>query len=154
MKSTEMVKRRHSESAFYLGTSTNGHMLPVNVMSGFIQKYFLQHPWNPKNSLVAKRTIGGGTLGPDGFMGRIWRPGDHIQQQWIGHLSYATSSFVHHFIAICVNSNWSYSPETAKLGFDLSDLDLWPQSMTLCLSIISVNGNNSWKFDDDTVMGS
>ena len=25
-----------------------------------------------------------------------------------------------------VNSNWSYSPETTKLGFDLCDLDLWP----------------------------
>ena len=63
MKSIEMVKRRQSESAFYLGTSTNGHMIAVNVMSGFIQKYFLQNPWNLKNSLVAKQTIGGGTLG-------------------------------------------------------------------------------------------
>ena len=25
-----------------------------------------------------------------------------------------------------VNSNWSYSPETVKLGRDLCDLDLWP----------------------------
>ena len=25
-----------------------------------------------------------------------------------------------------VNSNWSYGSETAKLGFDLWDLDLWP----------------------------
>ena len=25
-----------------------------------------------------------------------------------------------------VNSNWSYGPETAKLGVDLCDLDLWP----------------------------
>ena len=25
-----------------------------------------------------------------------------------------------------VNSNWSYSPETAKLGYDLCDRDLWP----------------------------
>ena len=25
-----------------------------------------------------------------------------------------------------MNSNWSYSPETAKLGYDLCDLDLWP----------------------------
>ena len=97
----------------------------------------------------------------------------------IGHLSYATSSFLHHFRAIghfklelqsrnakfgsksaiffprvtlkfdrwpcktighlfyafqamCMislpyaNSNLSYSPETAKLGIDLCDLDLWP----------------------------
>ena len=25
-----------------------------------------------------------------------------------------------------MNSNWSYSPETVKLGRDLCDLDLWP----------------------------
>ena len=25
-----------------------------------------------------------------------------------------------------INSNWSYGPETAKLGFDLCDIDLWP----------------------------
>ena len=25
-----------------------------------------------------------------------------------------------------MNSNWSYGPETAKLGVDLCDLDLWP----------------------------
>ena len=25
-----------------------------------------------------------------------------------------------------MNSNWSYSPETAKWGYDLCDLDLWP----------------------------
>ena len=31
---------------------------------------------------------------------------------------YASSSYV--------NSNWSYSPETVKLGVDLCDLDLWP----------------------------
>ena len=72
----------------------------------------------------------------------------------LGHLFYATSSFMHHFVAIgefklelqfgnaqfgskstialCIisssymNSYWSYSPETAKLGYDLCDLDLWP----------------------------
>ena len=35
-------------------------MISVNVMPSFILKYFLQ---NLKNSLVAKRTIDGGTLG-------------------------------------------------------------------------------------------
>ena len=60
MKSIKMVKRRQSESTFYIGTSTKGHMLSVIVMSGFILKYFLQ---NLKNSLVAKWTIGDVTLG-------------------------------------------------------------------------------------------
>ena len=52
-----------------------------------------------------------------------------------------------------VNSNWSYGPEMAKLGVDLCDLDLWPLTLTLCMDITSVIGNNSWKFHDDTMMG-
>ena len=54
-----------------------------------------------------------------------------------------------------VNSNWSYSPETAKLGVDLCDLELWPLTLTLtfCMDITSDDGNNSWKFHDDTMMG-
>ena len=57
-------------------------------------------------------------------------------------------------IGLCysVNSNWSYSPETAKLGFDLCDLDLWPLTLTFCMDISSVIGNHSWKFHDDTMM--
>ena len=55
-----MVKRRQSESALYLGTSTYGHMISVNRMSSFIPKYFLQ---NLKNLMVTKWTIDGGTLG-------------------------------------------------------------------------------------------
>ena len=120
----------------------------------------------------------------------------------IGHLFYATSSFVHHFVvigefklelqsgiaqfgsnskifravwpwnltedlekqegtspkqheALCiisssyVNSNWSYGPETAKLGVDLCDLDLWPLTLTFCMDVTSAIG----KFHDDTMMG-
>ena len=50
-----------------------------------------------------------------------------------------------------MNSNWSYSPETAKLGLDLFDLDLWPLSLIFCMDITFVNGNNFWKFHDDTM---
>ena len=43
---------------------------------------------------------------------------------------YGTSSKQHQALCIIssshVNSNWSCSPETVKLGFDLCDLDLWP----------------------------
>ena len=52
-----------STSAVYSGSSTNRQVISVhlgNPMSSFIPKYFLQ---NLKNSLVAKRTIDGGTLG-------------------------------------------------------------------------------------------
>ena len=39
-----------------------------------------------------------------------------------------------------VNSNWSYGPEMAKLGFDLCDLDLWPLTLTFCMDVTFVNG--------------
>ena len=52
-----------------------------------------------------------------------------------------------------MTSNWSYSPETAQLGFDLCDLDLWPwpfaRTSLLSMDITSVHGDNSWKFYDD-----
>ena len=48
-----------------------------------------------------------------------------------------------------MNSNWSYSPETVKLG---CDLDLWPLTLTFCQDFTLVIGNNSWKFYDDTMM--
>ena len=70
---------------------------------------------------------------------------------------YGTSPKHHH--ALCsisssyVNSNWSYGPETVKMGFDLCDLDLWSPTLTFCMDITSVIGNKFWKFHDDTMMG-
>ena len=52
-----------------------------------------------------------------------------------------------------MNSNWSYSPETVKLGVDLCDLDLWPLTLTFCIDVTFVIDNNSWKFHDDTMLG-
>ena len=48
----------------------------------------------------------------------------------IGHLVYATSSFVHHFVAIGEFTNLSYSPETPNLGqiarfLESCDLEIW-----------------------------
>ena len=62
-----------------------------------------------------------------------------------GHLSYATSSFVHHFITI--------SEYNLELVFDLCDLDLWLLTLIYCMDITSVNGNPSLKFHDDMMMG-
>ena len=45
-----------------------------------------------------------------------------------------------------VNSNWSCRPDTAKLGFDLCDLDLWPLTLTICMDLTLVIVNNSWNF--------
>ena len=52
-----------------------------------------------------------------------------------------------------VNSKWSYCPETAKLGFDLCDLDLWSLTLAFCMDIIFVIGNDSLNFHDDTMTG-
>ena len=71
----------------------------------------------------------------------------------IGHLSLATSSFVYHFIIICgFKMVMSYGPEMAKLGFDLCDLDLWPLTLTFCMDITPVIGNNPWKIYDDMMV--
>ena len=53
-----------------------------------------------------------------------------------------------------VNPNWSYSPETAKLGCDLCDLDLWPMTLTFCMDITSVIGNYKilWWYDDRNIV--
>ena len=48
-----------------------------------------------------------------------------------------------------VDSNLSYGPEIAKLGFDLCDLDLCHLSLTLNMDISSVN-DNSWRTDRQT----
>ena len=71
----------------------------------------------------------------------------------IGHPIYDTSSFVHHF------SHWSIQtevtvrkrPNWGKICFDLCDLDLWLLTLTVCMDITFINGNNSWKFHDDLI---
>ena len=52
-----------------------------------------------------------------------------------------------------VNPNWSYSPETVKLGYDFCDLDLRPLTLAFCMDITSVSGKKSWKCHDDTMTG-
>ena len=80
-----------------------------------------------------------------------WNLTDDLEKQ------YGTSSNQHQAICIIsssyVNSNRSYSPETVELGCDLCDLNLWPLTLTFCMDLTLVIGNNSWKFHDDTMMG-
>ena len=70
---------------------------------------------------------------------------------------YGTSLKQHQAIYIIsssyVNSNWSYSPETAKLAVDLCDLDLWPLTLIFCMDVTLVRGDTSWKFHDDSMIG-
>ena len=51
---------------------------------------------------------------------------------------YGTSPKQHQALCIIlssyINSEWSYSSETAKLGFDLCDLDHWPLTLTFCMT--------------------
>ena len=44
-----------------------------------------------------------------------------------------------------VDSNWIYNPETprCKIYYDLYYLARWPLTLTLCMNITFVNGNNS-----------
>ena len=82
---------------------------------------------------------------------RPWNLTDDLEKQW-------DTSPKHHqalcFISSsCVNSNCSYGPETATLGFDLCDLDLWSLTLTFCMDIPYVIGDNPWKLYDDTIMG-
>ena len=81
---------------------------------------------------------------------------------WLWKKKQGTSSMLLQALCIIsqplVNSNWNYSPETPNLGqnrrfFVLCDLDLWPLTLTFCMDIRSANGNKSWKFRDDTMMG-
>ena len=159
--------------------------------------------WTQTGVTVRKRLI---WVKFDDFESHVTLKFDEWPSKTIGHLFYATSSFVQHFIAIgefkmelqsgnaqsgsnstifravwpwnltddlekqegtspkhyqaiCiisssyVNSNWSYSPETVKWGCDLCDLDLWPLTLIFCMDVTFVTGNNSWKFHDDTMMG-
>ena len=78
-----------------------------------------------------------------------WNLTDDLERQW------GTSSKQHQAIRIIsssyLNSNWSYSPETAKLGCDLCDLDLWPLTLTFCMDLTLVIGNNKvWQTDGRT----
>ena len=68
----------------------------------------------------------------------------------IGHLSYTTSNFVHHYIMIC---DWSYRSETVNLSLDLCDLDLRPLALTFGMDITFISGNYLWEFHDDTMTG-
>ena len=65
-----------------------------------------------------------------------WNLMDDLEKQW------GTSPMPNQDLCIIsspyVTSNWSYSPETTKLGFDLCDLDLWP------LMIEDLHEASSW----------
>ena len=109
---------------------------------------FHSHWWIQTGVTVRKRPI---WVKFDDFESRVTLIFDRWPWQTTGHLFQATPSFMHHFIIICEFKLELQS--RSGLGCDLCDVDLWPMTLTFCMDITSVIGDNSWKFRDDTVMG-
>ena len=61
----------------------------------------------------------------------------------IGHLFYATSSFVHHFVAIGV---FKLDLRSGNGYVGSWPLWPWPLTLTFCMDVTSVNGNKSSNF--------
>ena len=162
---------------------------------------FQIHQWIQTGVTVWKRTIG---VKIDDFSS-VTLQFDIWPWKTIGHLFYATSSFVHHFVPIgkfklelqswkpnlgqiqrflepCdleiwrMTSKYNRAPLLSNIklyasfhhhmgiqtgvtvrkrlsGVLTCDLELWPLTLTFCMDVTSVIGNNSWKFHDDTMMG-
>ena len=87
---------------------------------------FRSHRWIQAGVRVRKHAI---WVNIDVFLSRVTLQYDVWPWKTIGHLFYATSSFVHHFVAIG-DLNLSHSPETANLGkiqrfLEPCDLEIW-----------------------------
>ena len=65
-----------------------------------------------------------------------WNLMDDLEKQWDTFSKQHQAFFI--ISSSYVNSNWSYCPETAKLGFDPCDLELWPLTLTFCMDITFV----------------
>ena len=59
---------------------------------------------------------------------------------------------MYNFIIIC-EFKLELQSGNENLGRDLCDLDLWPLTLTFCMDLTLVQCDNSWKFHDDTMMG-
>ena len=72
----------------------------------------------------------------------------------IGHLFYATSSFVHHFVAISEFKLELQSGNAQSGSNSTTFLPLWPWPLTSDLVFLHEYhfGNNSWNFRYDTMM--
>ena len=91
---------------------------------------FCSHWWIQTGVTVRKRPI---WVKFDTFYSSVTLKLDGWPSQTIGHLFYATSSFVHHFIAVG-EFNWSNSPETPNPGqilrfLEPCDLEIWRMTL-------------------------
>ena len=161
---------------------------------------FHTHWWFQIWVTVRKRPI---WVKCDNFLSRVTLKFDGWPWKTIGHLFYATSSFVHHFVAIgefklelqsgnaqsgsnstflvpCDLEIWRMTLKNNRAPL-LSNIKLyvsfhhhmwiqtgvtvrkrkvgswplwpWPLTLTFCMDPTLVLGDNSWKFHDDTMMG-
>ena len=55
---------------------------------------------------------------------------------------------MHYFIAINEFKLELQSGEKSKICFDLFDIELWPLTLTFCMDITFVHGNNSLNIHD------
>ena len=115
---------------------------------------FPSHWWIQTEVTVQKRPI---WVEYDDFHSCVTLKFDGWPWKTIGHLFYAASSFVHHFVAIGefkleLQSRNAQSGSNLTISY-LCDLDLWPLTLIFCMDITLVIGNNSWKFHHDTMMG-
>ena len=106
---------------------------------------FHSHWWIQTGVTVRKRPI---WVKIGDFLSSVTLKFDRWPWKTIGHLFYATASYVHHFVAICEFKLelWSGNAQIGTKFALTSDL-------TFCMDITSVSGNNSWKFYDDMAMG-
>ena len=100
---------------------------------------FRSHWWIQTGVTVLKRPI---WVKFDNLLSCVTLTFDGWPSKTIGHIPKQ-----HQAVCIislqCVNSNWSYGLETAKWGHDLCDLEIWPLTLTFCMDITFVIGNDS-----------
>ena len=112
---------------------------------------FRSHRWIQARVTVWKRSI---RVKIGDYLLYVTLKFDGWPRKRIGHLCYATSSFVHHFVTISEfkldlrSRNSQNGTKFALTSVTLTfDLWLWP----FCMDITSANGNYFWKFHDDTM---
>ena len=112
---------------------------------------FHSHLWIQTKVTVRKRSIRA-KIGD--FLSRVTLKFDGWCWKRIRHLFYATSSFVHHFVAI---DEFKLELQSGRLSWLMTSVNLtfhlWPTTLTFCMDITSVIGNNSWKIRDDAMRG-
>ena len=110
---------------------------------------FCSHWWIQTGVTVQKRPIGVKFFA---FYSCVTLKFDGWSWKAIGHLSQASSSYMHHFITIC-----EFKLELQSGNGQVGLWPLWPWPLTsdldFCMYLTLVRGDNFWIFHDDIMMG-